>query len=102
MSMAYRSRPASRSEFSALYGLDPTHLASLALSDATKCLELRPDWPRAFSRKGMALVLLERYLEAEAYLLLAGLALDPVNQGLQEGLKQVAEVLSKSKAAAKR
>lgn len=48
---AYRSRPASRSEASALFGLDPSYLAQLALKDATKAVEGRPDWAKAYSRQ---------------------------------------------------
>ncbi|GAX75173.1 hypothetical protein CEUSTIGMA_g2617.t1 [Chlamydomonas eustigma] len=93
LSKLYRSRPASRSEVSALYGLDPTHLAQLALSDAIKAIELRPTWSKPYSRKGLALFLLERYYESEeAYL--AGLGIEPTSAALQDGLKEVKVVLS--------
>lgn len=51
MSKSYRSRPAERSEYSALYGLDPTHLAQLALADATKATELQPGKVDAYEFK---------------------------------------------------
>lgn len=35
------------SEHEALYGLDPMALAQLALKDASKAVEMQPDWPRA-------------------------------------------------------
>ncbi|MEW5316873.1 MAG: hypothetical protein WDW38_008217 [Sanguina aurantia] len=79
---AYRSRPASRSEASALFGLDPSYLAQLALKDATKAVEGRPDWAKAYSRQALALFLLEQYPAAEsAYL--EGLSLEPENNTLQ-------------------
>jgi tetratricopeptide (TPR) repeat protein len=101
VSEAYRTRPASRSESSALYGLDPTHLAQLALADADKVVGARPLWPLAHARKARALFLLERYPEAEAAYL-QGLGVDPEGKELQEGLAKVAAVLGGAKAAVKR
>ena len=51
LSKSYRSRPAARSEYNALYGLDPTHLAQHSLADATQAVQMRPAWPKAHSRK---------------------------------------------------
>ena len=38
--------PAAQSENGALYGLDPQTLAQLALKDASKAVEMEPDWPK--------------------------------------------------------
>ncbi|GLC50546.1 hypothetical protein PLESTB_000391800 [Pleodorina starrii] len=92
LSRMYRSRPARTSEYSALFDLDPTSLALMALKDAERAATVRPDWAKAHSRKGTALFLLERYLEArEAYL--EGLALDPTSAALQEGMREVQALL---------
>uniref|UniRef100_A0A7R9VZT1 RING-type domain-containing protein n=1 Tax=Chlamydomonas euryale TaxID=1486919 RepID=A0A7R9VZT1_9CHLO len=101
LAQAYRNRPAETSESSALYGMDPMHLAQLALNDAAKAVDGMPQWTKAYSRKGLALFLLERYSEAEeAYL--AGLGVDPTCKALQEGLAQVAKVLDAAKSTVKR
>lgn len=38
--------PAAQSENGALYGLDQQTLAQLALKDASKAVEMEPDWPK--------------------------------------------------------
>ncbi|PNW70368.1 hypothetical protein CHLRE_17g716850v5 [Chlamydomonas reinhardtii] len=92
LSRSYRSRPARRSECAALFDLDPTSLAQMALKDADRAVALRPDWAKAYSRQGAALFLLERYLQSrDAYL--EGLALEPTSTHLQEGLREVQGVL---------
>lgn len=97
LSQEYRSRPAARSEAAALFGLDPSTLAALALKDAERAVALRPTWAKAYSRQGLALYLCERYEDArEAYL--AGLLLEPGNAALAEGLAQVAAVLDEQPA----
>ncbi|KAK1444883.1 TPR repeat containing protein [Babesia gibsoni] len=59
-----------------------------ALEDAMQCVTLKPDWPKSYSRKGLALYKLGRMSEAkEAYEI--GLALDPENAALRSGLKEV-------------
>ncbi|KAJ3152956.1 Hsp90 cochaperone [Geranomyces michiganensis] len=59
-----------------------------ALADATKTVELKPDWPRGYSRKGAALHGLGDLAEAaEAYK--AGLAVDPNNAQLKKALEEV-------------
>lgn len=66
LSTRLRSIPAAESESRALFGLDPAHLAELALRDASRARELAPGWPRAAARAGAALHLLERYRDARA------------------------------------
>lgn len=64
------------------------HQYNDALMDADKCIRLKPDWVRGFSRRGAALHGMRRYREAtEAYE--AGLLLDPNNQGCIQGLEDV-------------
>ena len=46
MCQTLRGIPAAVSEHEALYGLDPMALAQLALKDASKAVEMVPDWPR--------------------------------------------------------
>ena len=46
MCQTLRGIPAAVSEHEALYGLDPMALAQLALKDASKAVEMAPDWPR--------------------------------------------------------
>ena len=42
--------------------------AQTALYDSVKCVDIKKDWPRGYSRKGAALHALKRYDEAiEAY-----------------------------------
>lgn len=58
-----------------------------ALEDAEKTVAVKPDWAKGYSRKGAALVYLNRLGEAEeAYN--AGLKLDPSNQQLKSGLEE--------------
>eukprot|EP00887_Chlorella_sp_A99_P005251 scaffold1.g5251.t1 len=57
-----------------------------ALADARKVVELRPDWPKGYSRVGAAAHGLRKYDEAvEAYT--KGLQLDPGSEQLKAGLE---------------
>jgi len=59
----------------------------LALQDAQKCIDLRPDWPKAYSRAGLALYKLGRFTEAkEVYE--KGLKIAPNDANLKEGLEE--------------
>lgn len=64
-----------------------------ALSDATRCVELNPQFAKGYSRQGLALFHVGRYPEMEAAAK-AGLAIDPSSTVLQDLLKQ-AEVETK-------
>lgn len=62
--------------------------APRALADATQCVALKRDWPKAFSRQGAALFALGRFPEAKrAYS--DGLALHGGNAALLDGLRAV-------------
>lgn len=57
-----------------------------ALVDAQKCIDIKPDWIKGYTRKGTALQFLKRYTEA----ILAyedGLATDPDNQQMKDGIQ---------------
>lgn len=52
---------------------------SLALQDATKARELRPQWPKAYFRQGVALQCLGRYGEAlSAFSVCFSFSIDPL------------------------
>lgn len=88
LSQYLRKIPAAVSERNALNGLDPTYHAEMALKDAEKVLKLKNTWPKGYYRKGTALMLLERYDEAqEAFL--EGLQIDPSSLHLQDALQNV-------------
>lgn len=57
----------------------------MALRDADKVIELRPDWFKGYSRRGDALFKLDRFSEA-AVAYERGLALDPSNTNLMHSL----------------
>merc|ERR1712025_1350907 len=63
-----------------------------ALLDAKKCIKIKPDWPKGYSRKGLALYHLKELEEAKATYE-DGLKLDPTNSTLLAGLKQTKEAL---------
>lgn len=77
---------------SALYGLDPSYLAALALKDAQHAAAGRPGWAPAYGAQGEALHLLERYREAEDAWL-EGLRLEPDEPALQAGLAKTKAAL---------
>lgn len=67
-----------------------------ALDDAEKCVELKSDWSKAWSRKGAALHGLGRLSEAiDAYK--EGQKLDPENVQIQAGLSAAEKALENSK-----
>lgn len=59
-----------------------------ALNDAKKCVELRPEFAKGYSRQGVALFGLGKLSEAKAAYE-AGLKVDPNNASLKEGLTDV-------------
>jgi len=61
-----------------------------AFSDANKVVELKPDWPKGYSRKGVALQGLGKKKEAmECYK--EGLKFDPNNEQFQSEIEQLEE-----------
>ncbi|XP_026459893.1 hsp70-Hsp90 organizing protein 3-like [Papaver somniferum] len=63
---------------------------SEALRDATECISLKPDWPKAHYRAGVALSVLKRYGEA-ADAFFKGLTLDPRNKELADAFRDANE-----------
>ncbi|XP_010278138.1 PREDICTED: ankyrin-1-like isoform X2 [Nelumbo nucifera] len=61
-----------------------------ALSDATACIMLRPDWPKAYYREGAAWMLLKEFGRA-ADAFSNGLDLDPENRELQKAFSDAVE-----------
>ncbi|KAK3714378.1 hypothetical protein QZH41_020623, partial [Actinostola sp. cb2023] len=59
-----------------------------ALEDAKKCVELKPDWGKGYSRLGTAQSFLKMYSEAEVTYE-TGLKHDPNNEQLKKGLNEV-------------
>jgi L1 cell adhesion molecule like protein len=58
-----------------------------AVKDAEKCVAIKPDWPKGYNRLGMANVVAKDYDAAiEAYT--KGLALDPSNAQMTQGVRQ--------------
>lgn len=88
LSQQLREIPATTSEENALFGLDPMSLVQVGLKDAEKLLKLRPSWPKAYLRKGTALLLLEQYGVAKDTFL-DGLQLDPESKALQAALRDL-------------
>ncbi|EKX73407.1 conserved hypothetical protein [Theileria equi strain WA] len=61
-----------------------------ALADGIKCIELKPDWPKGYSRKGLAEFKLGNSAAAmETYK--KGLEYDPDNEALKSAMKEVAK-----------
>jgi len=88
-----RRPPASHALTQPLF-LCATRAVQLALRDAERACELRPDsWAVALQARGRAYFLLEQYPEAEASFL-AAVALEPHNQELCDALAQVARVMT--------
>ena len=71
--------------------------AQTALYDAVKCIDLKCDWPKGYSRKGAALHALKRYDDAKAAYQ-EGLAIAPQDAGCLAGVKEVDKILSASAA----
>lgn len=72
--------------------------AEAALADGNKCIEVKPDWPKAYGRKGAALHALKKYAEAEETYQ-AGLTACPGDASLTSGLKEVQDARAKTEAA---
>ncbi|KJE89097.1 stress-induced-phosphoprotein [Capsaspora owczarzaki ATCC 30864] len=64
-----------------------------ALEDADKCIAIKPDWAKGYSRRGAAHFFLGNLEEAEqAYK--AGLEIEPANASLKQGLQDVAAAIA--------
>lgn len=72
--------PSSTSEAAARFALEPQQIARLGLTDAERAIKLQPESPDSHHRKGVALLLLEDYAEAEKALLFT-LSLDAEHSG---------------------
>lgn len=71
--------------------------ASSALADGQRCVELKKDWAKGYTRKGAALHALRRYDDAiQAYE--DGLAIAPSDAGLQSGLSEVQKIKESSQS----
>ncbi|KAL2935268.1 LON peptidase N-terminal domain and RING finger protein 1 [Bienertia sinuspersici] len=82
LSQFLKSRAPSASEYSPLYGLDPTTHAELALKDSEKVMSCRNNSVKSYILQADALFLLERY-ELAHDAVIAGLQLDPLCTHLQ-------------------
>ena len=65
-----------------------------ALRDALKCVQLKPRWPKGYSRLGTAQFYLKNYKAALAALK-QGLTLDPKNAGMKTMLAKAEELSAK-------
>ncbi|CAJ1391964.1 unnamed protein product [Effrenium voratum] len=72
-----------------------------ALEAANEAVRLRPDWAKAHSRKGLSLLSLGRFADAQASYILA-VKNDPVTDGYLAGLGQATEKLMQGKSASDR
>lgn len=59
-----------------------------ALKDGEKTIELKPDWPKGYSRKGLALFKLDKPTEATACYQ-EGLKIDPNNESLKQAMSEI-------------
>ena len=67
----------------------------LAIEDANKCIALKADWPKGYSRLGAALFFCGQIKEAaKAYA--QGLSVDPTNETLLQGLQSANAALKQS------
>jgi len=71
------------------------------LADAEMCIKLKPTWGKGFSRKGAALYAAKKYAQAVACYV-AGIAVDPENANLADGLATAEKALATKKKKKKR
>jgi len=69
-----------------------------ALDDAKKCVELKPDWAKGYTRKGLAEFFLKMYDDAEKTYSV-GLKLAPEDASLKEGLAKVKDAQRRASAS---
>ncbi len=71
--------------------------AQSALDDAKKCTEIAPHWAKGFGRVGAAAHALGDFDSAmDAYE--QGLAVEPSNEALKEGLREVENAMMKAQS----
>jgi stress-induced-phosphoprotein 1 len=68
-----------------------------ALADGEKCVSIKPDWPKGYSRKGLAEFNIGKLSEAEATYA-KGLELAPQDAALLEGAKNVKDALASAQS----
>jgi L1 cell adhesion molecule like protein len=64
-----------------------------ALADADKCVSLNPEWSKGYSRQGATLFAMKEYTKAVAAYA-AGMAIEPDNENLTEGLHTAQDALA--------
>jgi len=67
-----------------------------ALADAEKCIAMKPDWSKGFNRKATVYMTTKEYAKAVATFA-AGLAVDPENDLLTEGLLGAQDAMAQGK-----
>jgi len=65
----------------------------LALADGDKCVELKPEWGKGYTRQGSALFMKGEYAKAVS-VYATGLARDPTNKILTQGLQNAQKALT--------
>ncbi|KAG0548170.1 hypothetical protein BDA96_01G143600 [Sorghum bicolor] len=74
--------------------------ATGALSDASTCIKMRPEWIKGYYRKGTALMSLKEYKEA-CNAFMAGFKLDPSNAVMERMFWEAAEAMKKDHVGTK-
>eukprot|EP00300_Choanocystis_sp_HF-7_P027583 c32733_g1_i1.p1 GENE.c32733_g1_i1~~c32733_g1_i1.p1 ORF type:complete len:468 (+),score=108.09 c32733_g1_i1:57-1406(+) len=89
----YLDRPPSHSERSALFGLDPTTLAEMAIADANKAIDLEPTLVAALLVKARSFALQKNFTASRAAYLDC-FQRDSSNQEAIDGIKQMDSIIN--------